>query len=72
LRDHPTKTAVLTFSDPQPEHPLPYELKPRNDWIGLIEQVTDLVHWGTSGVLYFDLYHSHRAKPVRRRVRFSL
>jgi hypothetical protein len=29
-----------------------------------------LVDWGINGALYFDFYHSHRTKPMRKRVRF--
>jgi hypothetical protein len=69
LRNRPTKAAVL--NDPNPAQPFPCELKPGGVWRGLTPQEPELVDWGRNGGLYFDLYHSHRAKPVRKRVRFQ-
>jgi hypothetical protein len=69
LRNRATKAAVL--NNPNPAQPLPYELKPGAVWSGLTAQEPQLVNWGTEGALYFDLYHSHRSKPVRKRVRFQ-
>jgi hypothetical protein len=68
LLDHATKAAVL--NDPNPRQPFPHELKPGSVWGGLTVQEPELVKWGTEGALYFNLYHSHRSKPVRKRVRF--
>jgi hypothetical protein len=69
LRNRPTKAAVLVT--PNPQQPLPWELKPGNVWNGLTEQELGLVGWGTNGVLYFDVHHSHHNKTVRKRVRFA-
>jgi hypothetical protein len=68
LRNRATKAAVL--KDPNPAQPLPCELKPGGVWSGLVAQDPELVEWGTKGALYCDLYHSHRTKPVRKRMRF--
>lgn len=68
LRNRSTKAAVL--NDPNPSQPFPCELKPGGVWRGQTEQTPELVGWGTKGALYFDLYHSHRAQPIRKRVRF--
>jgi hypothetical protein len=67
LRNRPSKAAVL--ADPNPRQPFPCELKPGAVWRGLTEQVPQVEEWATKGLLYFDLYHSHRAKPIRRRIR---
>jgi hypothetical protein len=69
LRNRATKAAVL--NDANAAQPLPYELKPGGVWSGLTAQEPELVNWGTEGALYFDLYHSQRSKPVRKRVRFQ-
>jgi hypothetical protein len=65
LRNRATKAAVLN-----PAQPLPCELKPGGVWSGLTPQEPELVEWGTKGALYCDFYHSHRTKPVRKRIRF--
>jgi len=71
LRNRPTKEKVL--NNPNPAQPFPCELKPGGVWRGrLMEQMPELVEWGTTGALYFELYHSHHTKPVRERVRFRL
>jgi len=69
LRNRATEAAVL--NNPNPAQPLPWELKPGAVWSGLTAQEPELVEWGTKGALYCDLYHSHRARPVRKRVRFE-
>ena len=69
FRNRATKAAVL--NDPNPAQPLPCELKPGDVWSGRTPQEPELVEWGTKGALYCDLYHSHRAKPVRKRIRFQ-
>ncbi len=48
--------------------PFPCELKPGAVWRGLTEQVPQIEEWARKGILYFDLYHSHSEKPIRRRV----
>jgi hypothetical protein len=68
LRNRATIAAVL--NNPNPEKPFPYELKPGGVWSALTEQEPELQDWGTRGILYFDLYHSHHIRPVRKRVRF--
>ncbi len=68
LRNRATKAAVL--NDPNPAQRFPFELKPGGVWRGLTPQEPQLVDWGLKGALYFDLYHSHRTKPMRKRVRF--
>lgn len=67
-RNRPMKAAVL--NNPNPAQPFPCELKPGGVWRGLTEQLPELKEWATRGVLYFNLYHSHRPKPVRKRVQF--
>jgi hypothetical protein len=69
LRNRPTKLAV-TIS-PNTSEPLPWELKAGNLWRGMTEQTPEIRNWARTGVLYFDLYHSHRRKPLRRRVRID-
>jgi len=69
LRNHPTKAAVL--NDPNPAQPFPCELKVGGIWRGMTEQTPEIEEWSRKGILYFDLYHSHRTKPVRRRVRVA-
>ena len=74
LRNRPTKEAV--FYDRYPVQPLPYKLKPGGVWRGSCvwrgsTPQADLTGWGTKGAWYFDLYHSHSARPVRKRVRFK-
>jgi hypothetical protein len=69
LRNRATQAAVL--NEPNPAQPFPWELKPGGVWRGLTPQKPELVDWGTKGALYFDLYHSHHPKPVRKRVRFQ-
>jgi hypothetical protein len=68
LRNRPTTAAVLNL--PNDQQPFPWELKLGAVWIGLTPQ-DDIADWG-SGVLYFDLHHSHRNKPLRRRVPFPV
>ena len=63
-------TIAAVLNNPNPEKPLPYELKPGGAWSALTEQEPELQDWGTRGALYFDLYHSHHKSPVRKRVRF--
>jgi hypothetical protein len=69
LRNRATKAAVL--NNPNPAQPFPFELKPGGVWRGLTPQEPELMDWGTKGALYFYLYHSHRTRPVRKRVRFQ-
>ncbi len=69
LRNRPTKAAVL--NNPNAAQPFPCELKAGGIWRGLTEQTPELEDWARKGILYFDLYHSHRTKPVRRRVRVA-
>jgi hypothetical protein len=66
FRNHATKTAVLR--NPNPRQPFPWELKPGEVWRGGIEQIPELEEWATKGRLYFDLYHSHSTRRIRRRV----
>jgi hypothetical protein len=66
FRNRPTKAAILP--DPNPGRPFPFELKPGAVWTGLTEQIPEIEEWATKGILYFDLYHSHSEKPIRRRV----
>ena len=71
LRNVPTKIEVLinpNIPDSNVSQPLPCELKPGGVWRGLTAQEPQLELWATNGVLYFDLYHSHNVKPMRKRV----
>jgi|HubBroStandDraft_2_1064218.scaffolds.fasta_scaffold11147_4 hypothetical protein len=70
LRNLPTESAGANALLTSPEQALPYELKPGTMWSGMTEQTRVIEEWGSTGVLYFDLHHSHDTKPVRRRVRF--
>jgi hypothetical protein len=62
LRNRATREVVLSDG-------LPFELNPGGVWSGMPGQA-QFTEWGTKGVWYFDLYHSHSTKPLRRRVRF--
>ena len=66
LRNRPTKAAVLF--ELNPAQPLPFELKPGAVWMGLTEQESVIEEWATKGILYVTLWHSHRKKPMWRRV----
>jgi hypothetical protein len=66
LRNRPTTAAVLLFL--AETQPFPCELKAGAIWRGHTEQVPEIEKWATKGVLYCDLHHSHREKPIRRRV----
>lgn len=70
LRNNHLKAQKAVLNNPNPEQPLPFELQPGGIWRGLTEETPELAEWGRKGVLYFDLYHSLRPKPVRKRVRF--
>jgi hypothetical protein len=66
LRNRPTTAAVLLFL--AETQPFPCELKAGAIWRGHTEQVPEIEKWATKGVLYCDLHHSHREKPIRQRV----
>ena len=71
LRNRPSRAAVLinpSIPDSNVSQPLPCELKPGGVWRGLTAQEPQLEIWARNGVLYFDLYHSHDVKPIRRRL----
>jgi hypothetical protein len=65
LRNHATTNMVVKNST------LPFKLEPGNVWRGLAEQTPELERMGREGLLYFELYHSHHTKPLRRRVRLK-
>jgi hypothetical protein len=68
FRNRPTRAAVAY--DLNTHQQFPWELKAGNVWMGRTEQTPELMKWGEAGVLYFDLYHSHSKKRIRRRVTF--
>jgi len=71
LRNRPMAAAVLVnahIPNSNVSQPLPCELKPGGVWRGLTAQAPELEMWARKGVLYFDLYHSHSVKPIRKRV----
>ena len=49
--------------------PMPVELKPGAVWAGLVAQ-TDFEKDFRTGLLYFQLHHSHTRKPLRARAIF--
>jgi hypothetical protein len=65
FRRIPDKAAVCPM--PILQFPLPYVLEPGKRWNGIIEQVPQLEKWASKH-LDMLLYHSHTAKPIRRRV----
>jgi hypothetical protein len=69
LRNRATRNWVVANTVGGP--PLPFKLEPGNVWLGLAEQTPELEKLGREGLLYFELYHSHHSKPVRKRVRFK-
>jgi hypothetical protein len=64
-------TINMVVKNPVGGPPLPFKLEPGGNWLGLAEQTPKLEEMGREGLLYFDLYHSHRTGPVRQRVRFK-
>jgi hypothetical protein len=66
LRNRATKLAVVVT--PSAAQPFPWKLEPGGIWRGMTEQTPEIEGWAKNGVLYFDLYHSHRGKPERRRL----
>jgi hypothetical protein len=71
LRNRPMRAAVLinpNIPGSSVSQPLPCELKAGGVWRGLTAQESQLEMWARNGVLYFDLYHSHNVKPIRKRV----
>jgi hypothetical protein len=69
LRNRADKLAVVT--SPSVAQPFPWELKAGGLWRGMTEQTAEIEEWSRKGILYFDIYHSHGKKPVRRRVRIK-
>jgi hypothetical protein len=71
LRNRPVRVFVLinpNVPGSNVSEPLPSELKPGGVWRGLTAQDAQLEMWVRNGVLYFDHYHSHNVKPIRKRV----
>jgi len=68
IRNKPETFFVLAY--PNKAQPLPFELKQGNFWSGTAGEgeTTDIRMMADSGHLICELYHSHREKPVRRRV----
>lgn len=64
-------TINMVVKNPVGGPPLPFKLEPGSVWQGLTEQTPKLEKLGREGLLYFELYHSHNAKPVRQRVSFK-
>lgn len=62
----PDKAAVITIQ--AGGQPLPFELKPGGQWVGLTVQTSEVEEWATHGTLYMVLSHSHSEKPLRQRV----
>jgi hypothetical protein len=46
---------------------LPFELKPGAVWTGIALQ-EKLETWGTKGIIYLYIHHSHKKKPLRKKV----
>jgi hypothetical protein len=77
IRNRPTRALVLDDMKAGLKNldfgtPFPCELKPGAVWRGLTPQDPQLEQWAKQGALYFDLYHSHRTKPIRRRLSLNL
>jgi hypothetical protein len=52
---------------PNTGQPLPFELKPGAVWTGIAFQET-VEAWGTEGIVYLFVHHSHSKKPLSKRV----
>ena len=68
LRNCVTEAARL--NDLNAAQPFPYELEPGSVWRGLTPQDPEIDNWIKKGALYFDLWHSHSAKPLQKRLRY--
>jgi hypothetical protein len=66
LRNRAAREAV--FLDDRLGLPgLPFELNPGGVWSGSTRQ-SKFMDWGPKGVWYFELHHSDRRRPLRKRV----
>lgn len=64
-RNKPNKAAVIT--NPGITSRIPYELRPGTRWDGAVVQDGEIEKWA-KGHLDVLLYHSHKDKPLRRRL----
>jgi len=53
---------------PNTIHPVPYELKPGTTWDGIAVQEKKTDKMAREGHLICALYHSHKERPLRRRI----
>jgi hypothetical protein len=68
LKQDRTEIVIL---DPNPSLSLPHELQPGKMWDGLADQEELLEGIGTNRYILCDIYHTHRKRPLTRRVRLK-
>jgi hypothetical protein len=59
---------AMWVSTPNIHFPLPHELKPGKMWQGIAYQDEILNKVGPSGFLMCEIFHTHRKRPIRKRV----
>jgi hypothetical protein len=55
---------------PNTQFPIPHELQPGKMWDGIVSQEEVLKQQGNARYLVCEIYHTHRNRPVRKRVVF--
>ena len=66
LKRKPDQSFIV--ATPSRTHPIPYELKQGTTWKGILMQDEDVEKMVREGFLICALYHSHRKRPLRRRI----
>lgn len=69
LRLKPDQAFIVT--SPEVSKPMPCTLSPGEKWDGVLLQTQQVETWATDGVLYVQVHHSVRQRPVMRRVVLS-
>lgn len=57
--------------EPSVAQPMPFKLKPGNEWIGMADQTADAETMARDGYFICCIAHSHTPKPLRMRVVLS-
>lgn len=69
LRGKPIKSMLV--AKPSTNQPIPYILKPGEQWMGMAIQNEELERLATSGLLYAAVIHTSGEHPIYRRIKLS-